>query len=247
MVDVALAEDTTARTLTFTRTAGGRAEVTVFNSMTAATAPGGFVSHTDARGVVTTVTAQTGARIDELQRSYTSGGTTTYESLLYSYFNGGDKDGKVVYVTYRRKVGAGAWSELTRMTYDYYGTSDANGSQKDLRWAARQLPNGSGGWLNAAEWQYRYYKSGDAHGAAHCLKLHCGPEACRRMFNDGVNPDTASDATVQAYADHYFEYDPLSREVTKEVSAVCDSCPGGGTTSDTFAYTSNPRAPQEND
>ena len=63
------------------------------------------------------------------------------------------------------------------------------------------------------------------------------------MFNDGVNPDTASDATVQAYADHYFEYDPLSREVTKEVSAVCDSCPGGGTTSDTFAYTSNPRAP----
>src|SRR5207249_7406536 len=75
------------------------------------------------------------------------------------------------------------------------------------------------------------------------LKLHVGPESYRTLFNAAVNLDTASDATLQPYADHYFEYDPATRAVTKEVAAVCESCVGGGTTSDTFTFTNNPRNP----
>ncbi len=47
------------------------------------------------------------------------------------------------------------------------------------------------------------------------------------------------DAVLETYADHYFEYNPSSRSVTKSVSSVCASCPGGGATSDVFAYTSH--------
>ena len=52
-------------------------------------APGRFVSHTDAGGIQTTVAAETLGRIDELQRSFTVGGTTTLQSLLYAYIASG--------------------------------------------------------------------------------------------------------------------------------------------------------------
>jgi hypothetical protein len=62
------------------------------------------------------------------------------------------------------------------------------------------------------------------------------PEAYRLIF-------TASDATLLPYADYYFEYDPYTRRVTKEIAAVCETCGGGGTTADLLAYGVNPRYP----
>jgi len=83
------------------------------------------------------------------------------------------------------------------------------------------------------------------NGFVHGLKMHFGPEAYRLMFNAGINLATATDASIQAYADHRYQYD-TSRRVTLEVSAVCPSCPGGGTTSDTFAYLASTNTPALN-
>lgn len=96
-----------------------------------------------------------------------------------------------------------------------------------------------GGWEDVATTYYRYYLPTDSGGFTHGLKMKFGPEAYRLMLNAGINVDTASDATVKPYADNYFEYDG-SQRVTLESSAVCAGCPGGGTTSDSFAYTSGP-------
>jgi RHS repeat-associated protein len=141
------------------------------------------------------------------------------------------------------QVGGGSWVPIKQVLYAYYGASDTNGSLNDLQSASQQLPDGSGGWNTVAVDYYRYWLSGSATGFAHGLKIHLGPEAYRLVLNAGLNPATASDTILKLYADHYFEYDPSTWVVTKEISAVCSTCTGGGTTSDLYSYTPNPRQP----
>jgi RHS repeat-associated protein len=241
-LNISLVEDTVAKTFTFADTSNAKTVVTVFNSLAAATNPGMFVSHTDSRGVQTTIVSQTGTQINELQRSYTVGGVVTVESLAYSYFSSGSALGYLQSVLYRKQVGGGSWTPIEQALYGYWGASSANGSLNDLQSATRQLPNGTG-WVTVAVDFYRYWLAGSSTGFAHGLKMRFGPEACRLMFNAGINPATAADATVLPYVDQYFEYDPTTWSVTKEISAVCASCPGGGTTSDLFTYASNPHYP----
>jgi RHS repeat-associated protein len=223
---------------TFTRNTAGGTESTVFNS------DGSFNSNTDAAGVITTATyTGTPAQLTELQRQLVSGSTTTTESLLYTYYTSGAGIGYVQTVTYRRSTDGGvSWTNIQRMSYEYYDGTDANGNAGDLKTASSQNYNTStSGWDTVAVSLYRYYQSGATSGFVHGLKLHLGPEAYRRAFNAGVNFDTDLDPVLQAYADHYFEYDPASpitRAVTLETAAVCTSCPGGGTTQDTFVYSS---------
>jgi RHS repeat-associated protein len=242
-LSVKLTEDTTAQTFTFVDNSAGKTDITVLRSLAATTNPGMFVSHTDWRGIETSIASQTGSQINELQRSYTISGTTTTESLVYSYFTSGSASGYLQRVLFRRKVGSDGWTSVQQVVYAYYGASDPNGSLNDLQSASQQLPDGSGGWNTVAVEYYRYWLAGASTGFAHGLKMHFGPEAYRLMFNAGINLTTASDSTVLPYADHYFEYNPASWTVTKEIAAVCPSCPGGGTTSDLFAYTSNSHYP----
>lgn len=236
-----LVEDTVAQTLTLTRILDTGIEVTVFNSLSATTNPGQFVSQTNSGGVQTTIASQTGSQVNELQRSFSVSGTTTVDSLLYTYYTSGSASGNLQSVTYRRMVGSGSWTPIKQVSYAYYGSSDANGSLNDLQSASQQMPDGSGGWNTVAMDYYRYWLSGSSTGFAHGLKMHFGPEAYRLMFNAGINLETAADSTVLPYADHYFEYDPNTHAVTKEISSVCSTCVGGGTTTDQFAYSSNPR------
>lgn len=243
-LDVSLTANTTAKTLTFIQTTNGRSQVTVFNDSTVTAAPGALISHTDARGVVTTVTTRTGASINETQRTYTLGGVAFTDSLQYAYVPSGTSDaGRLQSVTFRQKVGTGSFTSLRRAAFDYYGSANSHGGVNDLRSAQQQVPNGSGGWNVVAVNFYRYWLGGSATGFAHALKMRLGPEAYRQVFNAGINLTTASDATLLPYADEYFEYTPATRRVTKEVAAVCASCPGGGTTTDLFAYSANPRSP----
>jgi RHS repeat-associated protein len=240
---VQLVENASAGTLTFTRSVSGKIDVIVFNSLSAATAPGGLVSATDANGIQLTVTNRAGSQVTELQRTYTLGGTTTTDSLLYTYVQSGSAAGLMQGLTYRRQVAGGAWTPVQQVSFAYYGASDANGSTNDLKSATQQLPDGAGGWNTVSVRYYRYWLAGAQAGFGHALKMHFSPEAYRLMFNAGINVDTASDADVLPYADQYFEYDPASWRTTKEISAVCESCAGGGSSTDLFAYASNPRYP----
>jgi len=242
-VDVTLVDDTTAHTFTFTKATDTAMELTVFNDFGAGTAPGGFVSYTDPRGVTTTVSSRTGIQINELQRSYGVSGVTTNELLDYSYYSSGDPAGKLQYVTFSRQVGGGSPTQLSRAAYTYYGSSDTQGSNHDLQSASEQIPDGSGGWNTTAVMWYRYWMTGSSTGYAHALKMRFGPEAYRLMLNASVDVTTASDSTVLPYADQYFEYNPSTRQVTKEIAAASAGGMGNGTASDTFAYSTNSNTP----
>ena len=234
---MALHINSTARQLNYVENRGGQTTQMLFNDTNALSRPGQFVKRVDPSGVVTSVTSTTGSNIQEQQRSFTVGGTTTYESTYYNYYTSGANVGKIQYVTLRRGPSStGPWTLVNRTAFEYYDGTTSNGSLNDLETSSDQLYNGSS-WDTVSVSYYRYYKTGAANGFAHGLMLDLGPEAYRLAFNDGVDFDTATTATLQTYADHYFEYDPTSRAVTLEIAAVCDSCPGGGTSSDTFSYT----------
>jgi hypothetical protein len=205
-----------------------------FHDFTQTSNPKGLlVSMTDPAGHDLTVTSYSSSKIGEIQRSVTIGGTTTIESFLYTYFTTGDQAGRLESVLLRRKVGAGSWTDLRRCVYDYYGSSEDYGSLGDLKTATRQQWSGSA-WQDLGTSYYRYYKLGDSNGFEHALQYALTPEAFDRL-SDATNPFTASNSTVSAYADFYFEYDS-DRRVTKErvQGASCGNAAHGETT---FAYT----------
>lgn len=251
-INLTLVHDVGNKTYTFVRTVGGGSGstvTTVFNDFTALNRPGQFVSQADIAGVDTTIVSLSGAEIAELQSVMTVAGTSYYGALVYTYYSSGPNAGKLSSVTYRRKTGSGgSWVNIKRFTYTYHDGSDSNGNLNDLKTATEQQYNGgTSSWEDIAVSYYRYYvDTAGGTGFVHGLKIQIGPEGYRRAFNDSVNFDTASDATLKDYADHYFEYDPSSRMVTKEVAAVCVSCPGGGTTADTFAYSTSGFSDGEN-
>jgi YD repeat-containing protein len=240
-LDVRLAQNTSAGTLTFADNSQGKTETIVLSSST-----GQFISHTDGRGVQTSITSVSGGLINGLQRSFNdSSGVITTEQLIYNYGSGA-LTGILQSVTYQIQVGAGTgFVPVKQVAYTYYDASDPNGNPKDLQSAAQQLPNGSGGWNTVGVDYYRYWIASSTYGFVHGLAMHFGPEAYRLIFNLGIditNNADAPDTLVQPYADHYFQYDSSWR-VTEEISAVCPSCPGGGTTSDTYLYTPNTSYP----
>ena len=193
--------------------------------------PGLFASQVTKGGQVTEVTSYTAdERIEEIQRSATtSGGSTVTQSFRYAY-NG---EGRTTSVTLRQRVNAGAWTDIRRVLYEYYGTAENFGSAGDLKRARIQVPQ-NGAWADSEIDYYRYYKAGEAKGFEHGLKYVVGPKAYAQMTADGLDPLTASNAQVAQYADHYFEYD-AERRATKE--AV-----DGGSRVFTFAYTTSSHA-----
>jgi hypothetical protein len=239
MQNVKLTEDTVAKTLTLMVNNGGTIEITVFNSLSSTTAPGQFVSYTDSRGIMTKVAATSGTLITELQRMYISGGTPVVESLLYIYYTTTTAVNKIETVLYRRWTAATDWTNISQVSYAYYDDMAMFGNVNDLMSATQQIPNGTG-WDNIGVDFYRYYTSGAPYVRG--LKMHFGPSAYQQLINASINPATAADSIVMPYADQYYEYNTAA-QATKEIAAVCASCPGGGTTSDEFAYSINPAYP----
>ncbi len=202
-----------------------------FHNFTQTTYPKGlFKSLTTPGGQTVTVQSyNSDGRITEVQRSYSSGGSTTTESLKYDYLASGDNQDRLEYVTLRRKVDAGVWSDIRRAKYEYYGLSQDYGSQGDLKRVTIQVYSGS--WQDLDVYYYRYYKSGETNGGPHLLKYVLNPESYRRLDEVEADPLAASNATLAAYADHYFEFDSSGR-VTKEVV-------DGGSRTTTLAYTTS--------
>src|SRR4029453_8524443 len=186
---------------------------------------GRFYRATLPGGQQITVTAYTGEDISEVERTYNDGTSDHTEQFQYVYASG-----RLSTVTVRRKVGAGAWTNIRREAYTYYGTSETYGNEGNLKTAIVQLPSGASSWTDHQTSYYRYYKdSAGGTGFQHGLKYVVGPEAYQRLVAAGQTPATASDGTLAAYADHYLEYDS-SQRVTKHTVL-------GAQQTYTFAYT----------
>ena len=158
-----ITQDTGAHTYTLVDRSGGLLRKIVFNDYDASNGAkkGVLKSWTDYNGVATTVVSYcTGGTPDELQKSITSGGTTTIWSILYTYHTSGTHNGKLQYATIRVKVGAGSWTNLRQASYAYYTGSEAGneayGNTNDLKTETEQYYNG-GGWTDVGTRYYRYY------------------------------------------------------------------------------------------
>jgi RHS repeat-associated protein len=175
-------------------------------------------------------------RLGTVERSFTSGGSTTFEHYDYVYYSSGSPhEGRLQQVALSRSTDSGAtWTNVRAEHYTYYGAGDPDGSLGDLESAVIQSPNG-GTWTDEDTYYYRYYVD-DAGGIGfqHGLKFIVEPEAFSRLAAVGKNPLTTSvsDADLARYADFYLEYDPVSQRVTKETV-------NGGQQTFTFVYTTS--------
>lgn len=202
-----------------------KGNITEFDDFT-----GMFSRRMSPAGNTITVTGMSsnGSNFTTVEREYIENSVTTTEKFEYAYQNEGDL--LLSSVTLSRKVGAGAWENVSRALYTYYGANEAYGLDEDLKTATTQQWNGST-WQDTGTSYYRYYKSltsggsssssssssGDG-GFAHQLKYILNKEAYNKLAADPnvSDPLTATDAQVAQYADYYFEFDS-QRRVTKEM------------------------------
>jgi len=163
-----------------------------------------------------------------LQQSAVIDSVTVTQQLVYKWSSPYDQ--RLESVTLRRQEGAGAWQEINRVSYTYYGSSDTHGALEDLKTATTEEWDGSQ-WNSTGTTYYRYYltlgtspSSSSSSGGpppspdyVHLLKYVVLPDSFEKLSSDPAvsDPYTASDAVVAQYADNYFEYDAQQR-VTKE-------------------------------
>lgn len=195
-----------------------RGKRTVFHDFTVATGlQGKFLRSMDPHGgTAHTVEAQydTSSRLEKLTQSATGIGTVSYE---YAYHNSGAQINRLISATLVVNT-----ANVRRALFEYHDNGSANGVISDLKQVAVetwQSPCGGGAaaWSPVQKTYYRYYTAASATGYARGLKYVVNPDALARMTAASLNPDTATDTQVAAYADHYFEYDS-TRRVTKEVT-----------------------------
>jgi RHS repeat-associated protein len=216
-----------------------RGKQTVFHDFTvAAGLQGKFLRSMDPHGgTAHTMESQYDAsnRLEKLTQSATGIGTVSYE---YAYHNTGAQINRLISATLIVNT-----ANVRRALFEYHDNGATNGVIGDLKQVAIetwQAPCGGGAaaWSPVRKTYYRYYTASSATGYARGLKYVVNPDAFARMTAASLNPDTATDAQVAAYADHYFEYDSTQR-VTKEVT-------NGGLLTYAFAYTTNALAPAYN-
>ncbi len=191
---------------------------------------GMFTRQVSPGGDVVSVTAMApnGYNVTSVEQTVTVAGVVTVEQFNYEYITP-YADTLLQRVTLRRQVDGGAWQNVARASYTYYGPSEANGGLQDLKTVVTEIWDGSA-WSETGTTYYRYYpefasaSSSSSSGGpsagwdvrAHLLKYVLNPSSYARMVSDDYNPLTASDAGLALYADNYFEYDE-QRRVTKEL------------------------------
>ena len=167
-----------------------------------------------------------------MQRSNTTGSTTTTESYLYTYVSSGVNTGLIANVTLRRQINGGSWSTVRQVVYTYYDGSQAHGNAGDLEMA--NVEDGSGNILDTE--YYRYY-TGESGGYVHGLKYYFDTAAYARLAAAFGSPTTATDAQVAPYADNYFQYNSFQQVTEEMVQGDGSSLNGtGGLGTYTFQY-----------
>jgi hypothetical protein len=84
------------------------------------------------------------------------------------------------------------------------------------------------------------YQLGEANGFAHGLKYVFNPDSYARLAAAVANPQTASDATVAAYADDYYRYDGKQRGSRGDVQgAGASSGTGIGSYTESYSTSAN--------
>ena len=200
--------------------------VKVFNDLSVANRPGGFVSQTSPGGTLTQVTQQSSTQILQVTRSNQS--TTTTETITYTY----DANANLTSCSLASTI-AGVTQNVSQALYAYYDGTTANGNVGDLMSVTRQLWQSSA-WNTASTEYYRYYTPATVGGSGftHGLRFVCLPQAYLDLTTAYGNPNSVSDATLATFADYYFTYDSNQRVTQETVKS--------GSMTFSFAYSQNP-------
>ena len=182
------------------------------------------------QGTLSVTSYNSFGQITEVQR--TSG--TITQSLLYTYAGS-----SLISVLLRKKDTSisSNWVDLRQVAYEYYDVSSTHGSAGDLKTAVHQQYSGTS-WEDTGTYYYRYYLDSSGDGFQYGLKYAFEPQAYQAMIDDGINPLTAADSTVEPYADYYFKYNS-DRRVTSEIVEA-------GTQTYTFDYVTSSLAKDYN-
>jgi hypothetical protein len=237
-----LAYDSTNHLFKLTDTLGYQVTFDDFSTSLPTLQQGQFESFTAPYGnVMSVISHATDGQIGEMQRSTTSGGNTYTESFLYSYLTSGPNIDLLSGVVLREQVNSGSWTTIRQVVYAYYDGTTSYGNARDLRTAT--IEDAATNVIDT--WYYRYY-TGETGGYIGGLKYAFSPASYARLVAAVGDPTTASDASVSAYADNYFEYDSDQRVVTEIVQGLgCTACSGGLGTY-TYTYTSSGNSPDFN-
>ncbi|MFL5330238.1 MAG: RHS repeat-associated core domain-containing protein [Gemmataceae bacterium] len=188
---------------------------------------GRFISRTDRYGDIDEVYTRNGdGCVTEIRRG---GGAEVWD---YAYLPSGDNAGKLASVEMKR-----GGTTYRKAEYSYYGSSDTYGNLGDLQKVF--VKDGSGNTLGTQ--YYRYYKPGEADGYAGALKMYLGYASYERAAANLSNVLTASDGSLDDYADLYLKFDSSRRVKSERIQgAGCSMCSGGiGEYSYTYSTSSN--------
>ena len=180
--------------------------------------------------------------------------TTAYDSAdrrySYSYTTLNSTD-RLTEVKAETKTG-GTWvsptglAEVAKVEYEYYGDED-HGGIGDLKLVEITTPLSDSGVSSTKKKYYRYwegtYNASTNPGHDHHLRLVLGYEGCRNYDYSGdstFDEDflTASESSIEAYADAYVEYDANNRVDLAWFQGGC-GCSGSGDGTHEYEYETN--------
>ena len=137
------------------------------------------------------------------------GTTATYS---YNYVDTPSSSDRIASVLYQVNG-----VNVRRVSYTYYMAGSVRGNAGDLATAAVEgFDTESDTWYSIRNFHYRYWKPSRATSFMSGLKYSVGAQAYANMVAAGLDPLTATDAEVAAYADLYLEYTGL--KISKEVT-----------------------------
>ena len=177
-------------------------------------------------GATIVVTGWTDGKMSTIEYKTTPIGTS-YQKREFEYWGSGDGIGHIRSVTlFENDNPANAtWTEVRRISYNYYGDSDLYGLSGDLKTIITQewdpSAGAAGDWIGNDTAYYRYYTGATT---AHELKRVLLANAYAGFVSTYGDPDDPSNIhagdgqtdPIANYTCFYYEYD-ADRRVTKEV------------------------------
>jgi len=140
----------------------------------------------------------------------------------------------------------GTWASPTgletvaEVDYEYYTSNGDHGSTNDLETVTWSTPLSD--TTHTSKKYYRYWRDADSEGDDHLVKMVFSPEGVRQydLLDDTFDDDheSATDAALDEYASHYFEYDSSGRITTATFNGDC-GCSGGTIGEYNFTYETN--------
>ena len=173
---------------------------------------GQLLTTTAPSGETTTILYNGNGTIDTVTYSQTVNGTP-YQQDVYAYNITGD----ITSVTQSAANQSSQLVAVSQSQYTYYATGDLYGLPGDLKFATTAVPGGTG-WVDTGTTYFRYYTDTSPTGFAHALERVVLPNSYAKLYATYGDPSSLPDSTVANFTCYYFEYDPVTANVTKEIT-----------------------------